>query len=517
MKKFKIFPLIILISLVLGCAAPAGWALDDPVLAAEAVILADLDTGEILYSKNMDQSRSPASLTKIMTAMLAFEAVENGQCTMDDIVTAGADCRTGMGEDSSTAGIQPGEQMSFRDLIYCALIQSANESCNIIATYLSGSIGAFVEQMNAKAAEIGCTNTHFVDPNGLSSENRTTAYDLYLISREAVRHQEFMAICNTPYYEIAPTNMADTRTMNNSNALISAGSVYGSGYLYEGASGVKTGYTRAAGYCLISTAERNDIRALAVVLGCGGQLNTGDEDFFNFVSTIDLYDWLFENFSHRTLLSSTEFFQKVDIALAQGDGGAILHPERDVTALLPNDIPAESISTSVTIYDDKLVAPIAAGTPLGEVRILVEGVDHGIIPLINSSDIEMSKFEYIKMQLKNFFSKGWVITVIVIILVLLAIYLILVARYRRLRRRHLRERRRAEEQRRRQRAMQAQQRARESQQQRVQYVDVERRRTNPADIDELFSRYDEYDESDGYDPQEDFDDYSGYINYTDYR
>ena len=151
MKKFKIFPLIILISLVLGCAAPAGWALDDPVLAAEAVILADLDTGEILYSKNMDQSRSPASLTKIMTVMLAFEAVENGQCTMDDIVTAGADCRTGMGEDSSTAGIQPGEQMSFRDLIYCALIQSANESCNIIATYLSGSIGAFVEQMNAKA------------------------------------------------------------------------------------------------------------------------------------------------------------------------------------------------------------------------------------------------------------------------------------------------------------------------------------------------------------------------------
>lgn len=488
MKKIKIFPLMLLICLVLGCAAPAGLALEDPVLAAEAVILADLDTGEIIYSKNMEQSRSPASLTKIMTVMLAFEAVENGQCSMDDIVTAGADCRSGMGDDSSTAGIMPGEQMSFRNLIYCALIQSANEACNIIATYLTGNVSSFVDLMNQKAVELGCYNTHFVDPNGLSSENRTTAYDLYLISREAVRHREFMAICNTAYYEVPPTNMADTRTMNNSNALISSGSVYGSGYIYEGASGVKTGYTRAAGYCLISTAERSGINAIAVVLGCGGLLNTGDEEFYNFVSTIDLYDWLFENFSHRTLLSSGEFFEKVQIELAQGDGSAILHPTRDVVALLPNDLPAESVSTRVKIYEDKLVAPIAAGTALGEVQVLVEGESRGVIPLVNSSDIELSRLEYIKQQLIGFFSQGWVITVLIVLLSLLSVYLLLVARYRRLRRRHLRERRRAEEERRRRRAAQAQQRAREQRQdERYTYVERRPRRTDPADIDELFS------------------------------
>jgi len=499
MKKFKFFPLLLLISLLFACASPAALALEDPQTQAQAIVLADLDTGEIVYSKNMEQQRSPASLTKIMTVLLALEALENEQCRMEDMITAGADCLTGMSEDSSTSGIVPGEQMSFKDLLHCALIQSANESCNILATYLSGSIGAFVERMNARAAELGCINTRFVDPNGLSSENITTAYDLYLITREAISHPDFMSICNTVYYEVPATNMAAMRPMYNSNALISAGSIYGSHYVYEGAAGVKTGYTRAAGYCLISTAERNDINAVAVVLGCGGQLNTGEEEFGNFVASIQLYDWLFNNFSHRTILSSAEFFEKVQVDLAAGDGSVILRPERDVTVLIPNEVPDESITTSVTVYDEMLTAPIAAGTVLGQVVVSIDGEEQGSINLVNNSEVELSKIEFIKLKLGEFFSKGWVITLVVIVVLLLAVYLILVSRYRALRRRHLQERRRAEEQRRRQRAAREYQRRMEQRRyeeeedyeppRRYTRIDAEERRTDPADIDELFNRY----------------------------
>ena len=492
MKKFKFFPLLLLISLLFSCLSPAALALEDPQTQAQAIVLADLDTGDIIYSKNMEQQRSPASLTKIMTVLLALEALENEQCSMDDMVTAGADCRNGMGDDSSTSGIMPGEQMKFKDLLHCAMIQSANESCNILATYLSGSIAAFVERMNVRATELGCVNTRFVDPNGLSSENVTTAYDLYLITQEALEHPDFIKISNTVYYEIPATNMSELRTMYNSNALISAGSIYGSGYVYEGAAGVKTGYTRAAGYCLISTAERNDIHALAIVLGCGGLLNTGEEEFGNFVDSIKVYDWLFNNFSHRTILSATQFFEKVNVRLAAGDGTVTLRPAQDVTVLIPNEVSDDAISTSVTIFDEKLVAPIDAGTVLGQVVVSIDGEAQGHIDLINNNAIELSKLEFIKQRLADVFSRGWVITLIVVVLLLLAVYLVLVARYRALRRRHLAERRRAEEQRRRMRAQreyEARRQRRYEDDERYSYYEDEPPRTDPADIDELFSRY----------------------------
>ena len=168
MKKIKIFPLILIICLALCALAPSAYAIDDPQLGAQAVYLADMNTDEVLYEKNADEQRSPASLTKIMTGLLAIEAVESGQCSMDDIVTAGADAWHGMAEDSSNSNIQPGEMMTYRDLVYCAVVHSANEACNILATYISGSISAFVDRMNQRAAELGCTNTHFLDPNGLS-------------------------------------------------------------------------------------------------------------------------------------------------------------------------------------------------------------------------------------------------------------------------------------------------------------------------------------------------------------
>lgn len=508
MKKIKIFPLILLICLTLAVFAPSAAALNDPALDAKAVLLADLSSGEVLYALNAEEQRSMASLTKIMTGLLAIEAVESGQCRMEDMVTAGADAWQGMGEDASNSNIQPGETMSYKDLIYCAVVHSACEACNILATYISGSISAFVDLMNTRADELGCTGTHFLDPHGLSNEQYTTAYDMYLITKEAVGHPDFLTICDAEYYRTAPTNMSEAREIYNSNALVSNGAYYaqqvinnlGHDYLYEGASGVKTGYTRAAGYCLVSTAERNGVNLLAVVMGCGGELNTQEPEYKNFTNTITLYDWAFDNFSYRTILSASQFSHKAAVKLAAGGGEVILRPVEDIRVLLPNDIDDASIQTEVHVYEDKLVAPIAAGTELGEVRISADGRDYGVVKLTNPTEVKLSKLEFIKQQLKGFFSRGWVITLIIIVLVVAAAYLLLVARYRALRRRHIRERRQIEAQRRRDMQQQAQRRA-----QRLSYNSdgqAERRVTHYRQDE--YAPDDEYGEPDEYEAQDDY-------------
>jgi len=449
MKKFKLFPLILIICLVLSVAAPTAAALEDPQLPAKAAVLLDMNTGRILYSLNADEKRAPASLTKIMTVLLALEAVDRGEVSLDEMITAQADCRTGMDESSSTSGIQPGAQVSMRELLYCAMLQSANEACNIIASRLSGSIDSFVGRMNQRAAELGCVNTNFVTTNGLSAEGHySTAYDLSLITREAMKHSLFVEISNTLSHVPESEAVNAGETMYNSNALLHETPAYPGDYVYEYASGVKTGYTRAAGYCLISTAEKEDINVLAVVMGCDGWLNASIETYRNFEASITLYDWAFDNFGYRTVLSSADPIQKVNVELAKGDGLAILRPQEDVTLLLPTDIDSAEISTAVTVYEDKLVAPIEAGTVLGEARIIIGEEDYGTVRLVNGTAVELAKGEFIKQKLIAFFSNGWVIALIVVVLLFASTYLTLVIRYRRLRKRHLEERRLAEQRRR---------------------------------------------------------------------
>ena len=449
MKKIKLFPLILILCLVMTAWSPAAFALDEPELSVQAAVVTDLNSGRIIYSKNMDEQRSPASLTKIMTGLLAIEAVESGQCTMEEMVTAPADCQAGMDSDSSNASIVSGEEMSFENYIKCALIHSANDACNVIAVHVAGSIDAFVAKMNEKAAALGCTNTNFVDPNGLSSENKTTAYDLYLITKEAIKHEEFMNICNTAHFEVPATNVNAARSYDSSNALITPNGTYGSGYVYEYAAGVKTGYTRAAGYCLVSTAEKDGVKMLAVVLGGSGPyLDSNHTTIDNFVDSIKLYNWVFDNFSYRDVLTSADPIVTVPVALAEGDGNAILRPAGNVTLLLPNDVDETTRTLEYTIYEDRLVAPIEAGTVLGQASISIDGVNYGVIDLVTNAKIEMSKGEYLKMRLRDVFDRGWVKAVIIVLVLLIAGYFALVLRYRSLRRRHLREKRRAEQRRR---------------------------------------------------------------------
>ncbi len=444
MKKNKIFLFFIAVCLFLTLLTPAASALDSPPLhSAKAVVLADMDSGRLLYELNKDEQRSPASLTKIMTVLLAVEAYERGDVSLDEMVTAQADCLAGLNTDSSTSGIQPGEIISYQDLLYCAMVHSANEACNVLAHRVSGSVPAFVDLMNRRAEELGCTNTHFSDPNGLSNDNHyTTAYEMYLITREALRHPLFAEICNTRGYDMSATNLSQARSFANSNALISADSEYGSGYVYPAASGVKTGFTQKAGYCLVSTAEKDGVRLLAVVMGCDGWLNAGIEEYENFSDTINLYNWAFDNFSYRQAVSSISTVTRVQVEhAAESDAYVNLRPQSDVTLLLPKDLNLETVELKPKVYTDQLVAPIEAGTVLGRAEILIDGVSYGSVNLVNATQVELSRREFMTQRVHQTFSKPLIIVLIVLLLVLAVGYLTLVLRYRAQRRRDLRRKR----------------------------------------------------------------------------
>ena len=266
MKKRRLFSFLLLLVLLAGMfSVPAfadGEEADDTgpfEVHAKAAILLDMNTDRIIYEKNLDERVYPASLTKIMTCLVALE---NGN--LSDIVTIDEGAFTGLDGNSSTAGLQVGEQLSFNDLLYCLMLSSGNEAANAVAEHIAGSIPDFVRMMNERAYELGCTGTHFVNPHGLHNEEHyTTVNDLVLITKAALKSENFKTITNTAKYELPATNLSEARTLKSTNMLID--NTTGNSLYYKRAIGIKTGFTNAAGHCFVGAAERDGVELISVV------------------------------------------------------------------------------------------------------------------------------------------------------------------------------------------------------------------------------------------------------------
>ena len=466
MRKSKLILFLLIVCLALTLCVPAlaadtpanysagGEAQPAPDIHARCALLCDLESGQTYYARNADQKAYPASLTKIMTVLLALEALDRGEVQLADQVTAGADARQGLDEESSTAGIQPGETMTFEQYLYCAMISSANEACNVIGAHLAGSIDAFVQRMNDRAAELGCTGTHFMNPHGMPDDNHyTTAADLRLITEEALKYPLFETISNTLSYSIPATNMSDARVLQNTNGLINPNAVMYPNYLYEPAAGIKTGHTNAAGYCLISTAEKNTVKLLCIVLGSDtSEKDDGTLDFHNFTDTIDLYEWLYNNFSIQTVVSADTPMADVAVEMGSDADRVTVHPQADLAAVLPNDTDLSLYEKKITIFSERdetpVVAPVHAGDVLGELEVSKDGQVLGTIPLVASVDVSLSHAVFLKQGLHNFFAKPVVLIALLLVLAVVILYLISYIRYqrrRRLRAQEMRRRRQQEE------------------------------------------------------------------------
>ena len=355
-----------------------------------------------LYMSNMSQQISMHFATTISLRLDQLDALV-----------------TSIPPDGSNAGIKVGEELTVDSLLYCIMLSSANEGCNILAEAVSGSIDGFVEQMNQKAAALGCTDTHFVNTNGLPDSNHyTTAWDLYLITKEARTHPDFMPLVGTIFYEVPATNLSDPRKLYTTNYLIS--SYRTSGYIYKGAEGIKTGSTPEAGYCLASAAEKNGRTMIAVVLGGVNWRANGEYVEHNyFIESKALLEHGFNDFSRKTVLSQIEPIDTIPVKLCAQQDYVTVQASQGLEATLPNDLDPALFQRRIELPED-LEAPIEKGQVLGTISISYEGKDYGSADLIATTALERSQLVFILDNLQALFSRLWVkILLLVVILLLL--------------------------------------------------------------------------------------------------
>jgi D-alanyl-D-alanine carboxypeptidase (penicillin-binding protein 5/6) len=450
----KIKKIALIFALMLGvpllpapCAAnPAYQDVPEVDVQSRSAILVHAQTDEILYSHNIHIRREPASLTKVMTALLALEYAL-GYGSLDDIVTAEEGDFFDIIPGGSSAGIVPGEEMTLLDLIYCAMLISANEACNLIARHVAGSVEAFMEMLNLRLAEIGAENTRFVNTHGLPEDGHySTAYDLYLMAKECLQNARFMEIANTERAVLSGTNKTpEGRVLNTTNDLITRRRR--AEYIYPHARGIKTGRTNNAGHCLMSAAEQNGITFISVVLG--SVIDPDTNYIRSFTETRDLFEWGFENFTIKTILSSR--FPVASLPVTQGlDQNSVnLLPERAVEALVPKFLTTEDIlrDADITIYEPGGIrAPVEQGDVLGEIRLRYGDNDFTLF-LVADRSVERDNREAIQDNIGDFLNRifgrvfgtidltaedpveadmEWIFWLIVIVIALVLLYIIFV-------------------------------------------------------------------------------------------
>ncbi len=440
MKRFRITILFLLAALLTALLAPTALAVADPNMDTTfaAVLLAENGDDETLvYAKNERAKVYPASLTKVMTVLLAVEAVENGSVSLKDMVTAQPGFDFDMLIGGTTANIVTGETMSLENLLYCAMIASANEACNVIAQHISGSVSEFVDLMNRRAEELGCADTHFVNTHGLPNANHyTTAWDFSRILREAAGHDLFMKICSTLKYTVPDTNLSAERRLENTNSLINpTNSLYPGDWGYEYARGVKTGHTSDAGYCLASTAEKDGVRLLSVVMNCQAyQQDDGSWYYGHFNDTRTLFRWAFENYSYQEIVRSSEIVGEVEVEMGSDADTVSVRPSTTITAYLPNDVDPASFERNIVLYPVQegkpLMAPVEAGQMVGEISVSLNGTVYGTASLITSTSVDLSRTQFMRDQLAETLRQPAVVFTFWGLVCLFMLYLLLVIRYR---------------------------------------------------------------------------------------
>ena len=407
-----------------------------------AAMLIDLNSGVTLYELDVYEKNYPASLTKIMTCWLALE-----HGNLDDVLTVSETALQNLHESGSTSGLQAGEQMRLEDMLYCMMLESANESCNVVAEYISGSVDAFVELMNQTAAELGCIGTHFANPHGLHNEEHyTTAYDISLIVRAALQNETFRTIATTAHYDLPATNLQEGRQLSTTNKLMLDN--VGSGFYYSKAAGIKTGFTTPAQCCLVSTADNGNLNLLAIIMGAPLIQDEHENWVYrNFPEAINLFEFGFDNYSISTVMSTLYPVAEVQVNQSAGAQTVALAPTQEVRTLIDADYDPKEIILEIDLPATSVDAPVAAGDVLGTVTVTYQGLVLGRSDLAAITSVDRSEITHKAESTKAFVEDNWwkwLVGILLTAIVLLVAYIVLMQLYRRqMRRRKVAARRRA--------------------------------------------------------------------------
>lgn len=439
MKKYvySLLSLLVLCPILLSLIIPPVRAEEgDPLnLFCTHAVLLDVNYNEVLYDKNATDRAYPASLTKVMTALLVMEAIGDGKLTPQTPITADKTLHQNMVQDASTAGIKEGEILTVEELLYCLLLPSANEAANILAVAVDGSIEDFVAHMNRRAGELGCQGTHFANPHGLHNDKHyTTAYDLSLMMAEALEYDLFRTIIKSPSHTVPATNMSKERFFFNTNGLIS--NLYYDGYVYSKCIGGKTGTTSEAGRCLISAAEDGDTLLVSVILGSGPMQVSGYDKprQGQLVESARLLKWGFSNFQRVTITRGDEPVAKVGVTLSRQADEVNVKPQGSITRTLPKDMDLDLIESRINLFSPEVPAPVEEGQVLGTITLSYEGEVYGTLDLVAVTSVERSELLYKKEMFLQFFRNSGVQLILAVVCLLAVIVLLRVLVFRKKRR-----------------------------------------------------------------------------------
>lgn len=370
MKKIIVF----ILSLSIFAAMPVEiYAKTDEAreIIAKSSILMCMDTGEIINENNAYEHLSPASVTKIMSILLIMEAIDNGKISLNDMVTASENA---VSKGGSQIWLEVGEQMSVNDLLKAVIIASANDACTLLGEYIAGSDSGFVDMMNKRAKELGLENTHFENCTGLDdsvTNHYSCAYDLAVIACEVMKH-DLVKDYSTIWLDYLRNGKTE---LNNTNKLINK---------YNGITGLKTGTTSNAGFCLCATATRDGLSLVSVVLGADTS-----EDRFNL--SVNLLDYGFANYQINKIKIDEKKIKAVKIKKGVVKSVKPAFPDGDSVLVKKG--------TDNFTYDyrvkEKVEAPVKAGDILGEIVVKCGEKELASVPLTAEKDIKKTTFSYI--------------------------------------------------------------------------------------------------------------------------
>ncbi|MCL2227656.1 MAG: hypothetical protein FWB97_08530 [Oscillospiraceae bacterium] len=410
---------------------PASASTQFRDLIAEAAILADVDSGEILFQHNIGVRHPADALARIMTLLLAVESIAGGYAYEDDPIEMTETAWEGITARNTTLNIRQGEIMPLLDLMYAAFVGAAAEANNMLAEHIAGSVDAFVMMMNARAAELGAENTNFTNAHGLFNERQfTTAYDQFVIFREATSSELFLEVAGVFRHNIEATNASDARRLTSSNSLLNQSGRY---FFRHNKAGIAS-ITFEGGHSYVGVSESEGLSLIAVILG-SDEIMLEDESFDmrNLTEARRLFEWGYAQFGWRTILSTTSLVSRAPITHGAGADYVLLRPESEIRLLLNNDIPLEDFVRHIRIFsvenDEPLVAPIVAGDILGEITIIRAGVEFGPIQLLAHTNVDLHSFEFMRRQVADVLSSQAAQYVIWGLVILVLAYIALIVRY----------------------------------------------------------------------------------------
>ena len=425
MKKSLIFIIILILTFipVFSITSYAEYynARVSADMHSEAYLLVNTDTGAVIFSENADKQMKCASLVKIATMAVVVDNCND----LDEIVTVTESSLAPLKNVySASCNLVVGEQISVRNLLYCAMLKNANDACNVLAEYIGGSIENFVVMMNDFAKSLGCTNTNFTNAHGLYEEGEyTSAYDMYLMTQYAMKNSVLSDMAATVKYTVPATNVSEERNLTSVCDIIKSGTRY----YYEYAKGFKTGQTDGAQRCASVVATKDAYTYIAIVLGgpnkcvdkCGYPDNTALYDVRRMLK------WAYNNLKMTTIAETTDMITTAPVAHSSQTDTVRLVPQTQLQALLLSSVDSSSFEYVIDVQED-IKAPIKKGQVLGTVKIRYADSVIASVNLVSAEDISRNGFLYFVDGVKNIITSPIFLIIFGLVLIGIFIYVAVV-------------------------------------------------------------------------------------------